>query len=301
MNEPDMDSSINASYVEMAELTARFIKADGHCTTAIDGLTLSKRSSPSSPHHGSYKPSLAMVVQGAKSLNFGSATLHYTTGQYLVTSLDLPVMWRVVEARPEAPHFCITLDINTSKLAELVAQMGMRKLRSVSDNQRAVTVNTAPAGLIDAVIRLMRLLEKPDDITIMAPLVEQEILYRLLTGPSAERLINIATVDSQSNRITRAVAWLRQNFALPLRIEQLAEQAHMSPSSFHHHFKAITAMTPIQYQKQLRLNEARRLMLVERLDAGTAGHRVGYQSPSQFSREYSRLYGNPPLRDLEMI
>ena len=133
----------------------------------------------------------------------------------------------------------------------------------------------------------------------MAPLVEQEILYRLLTGTDGERLINIATVDSQANRIARAINWLRQNFALPLRIEQLAEYVNMSVSSFHHHFKAITAMTPIQYQKQLRLNEARRLMLVERLDAGTAGHRVGYQSPSQFSREYSRFYGNPPLRDIE--
>lgn len=301
MNEPDMDSSINASYLEMAELTARFIKTDGHCTTAIDGLTLSKRSSPSSPHHGSYKPSLAMVVQGAKSLRFGSATLSYTTGQYLVTSLDLPVMWRIIEASPETPHLCVTLAIDTEKLAGLVAQMGIRRLKPVSDDQRAITVNMAPAGLIDAMIRLLRLLEKPDDIMVMAPLIEQEILYRLLTGPGAERLINIATVDSQSNRVTRAIAWLRENFALPLRIEQLADQAHMSPSSFHHHFKAITAMTPIQYQKQLRLNEARRLMLVERLDAGAAGHRVGYQSPSQFSREYSRLYGNPPVRDLEMI
>ncbi len=148
-------------------------------------------------------------------------------------------------------------------------------------------------------VRLLRLLETPGEIPIMAPLLEQEILYRLLTGTDGERLVNIATIDSQANRIARAISWLRQNFALHLKIEQLAEYVNMSVSSFHHHFKAITAMTPIQYQKQLRLNEARRLMLVERLDAGTAGHRVGYQSPSQFSREYSRFYGNPPLRDIE--
>ncbi len=133
----------------------------------------------------------------------------------------------------------------------------------------------------------------------MAPLIEQEILYRILTGPDGERLINIATADSHSNRIARAVAWLKENFARPLRIEELADHVSMSASSFHHHFKSVTAMTPMQYQKQLRLHEARRLMLVERLDAGTAGHQVGYQSPSQFSREYSRLYGASPARDVD--
>jgi len=240
-----------------------------------------------------------MVLQGAKSLQLGSATINYTTGEYLVTSLDLPVTWRVSEASPEAPHLCLSLAIDNEKLVNLLGQMDIRRNSNTSEVKRGIAVNAAPTELLDATIRLLRLLDTPSEIPIMAPLVEQEILYRLLTGLDGERLINIATVDSQANRIARAINWLRQNFALPLRIEQLAEYVNMSVSSFHHHFKAITAMTPIQYQKQLRLNEARRLMLVERLDAGTAGHRVGYQSPSQFSREYSRFYGNPPLRDIE--
>ncbi|GAA5543041.1 MULTISPECIES: AraC family transcriptional regulator [Brucella/Ochrobactrum group] len=287
------------AYRELASLAKRFIETDGECRTAIDGLSLSRRSTPSVPCHGSYRPCLAMVLQGSKSLRLGSATINYATGEYLVTSLDLPVTWRVVEASAEAPHLCLSLAIDSEKLVDLLGRSDIRRSISQSENQWGISVNAAPAGLVDAVIRLLRLLDSPEDIPVMAPLIEQEILYRLLTGPSGDRLINIATVDSQANRIARAIGWLRQHFALPLRIEQLAEYVNMSPSSFHHHFKSITAMTPIQYQKQLRLSEARRLMLVERLDAGTAGHRVGYQSPSQFSREYSRLYGNPPVRDIE--
>jgi len=287
------------AYRELASLAKRFIETDGECKTAIDGLSLSRRSTPSVPCHGSYRPCLAMVLQGSKSLRLGAATINYARGEYLVTSLDLPVTWRVVEASAEAPHLCLSLAIDSEKLVDLLGRSDIRRGISQSENQWGISVNTAPAGLLDAVTRLLRLLDSPEDIPVMAPLIEQEILYRLLTGPSGDRLINIATVDSQANRIARAIGWLRQHFALPLRIEQLAEYVNMSPSSFHHHFKSITAMTPIQYQKQLRLSEARRLMLVERLDAGTAGHRVGYQSPSQFSREYSRLYGNPPVRDIE--
>ncbi len=287
------------AYNELASLAARFVKVDGEVRTAIDGLSLSRRSSPSTPCHSSYRPCLAMVIQGAKSLQLGSATINYTKGEYLVTSLDLPVSWRVSEASPEAPHFCLSLAIDSEKLVNLLGQMDIRRNSNTSEVKRGIAVNAAPTELLDATIRLLRLLDTPNEISIMAPLVEQEILYRLLTGSDGERLINIATVDSHANRIARAIGWLRQNFALPLRIEQLAEYVNMSVSSFHHHFKAITAMTPVQYQKQLRLNEARRLLLVERLDAGTAGHRVGYQSPSQFSREYSRFYGNPPLRDIE--
>jgi AraC-like DNA-binding protein len=287
------------AYSELASLADRFIRDDGEVRTSIDGLSLSRRSEPSTPCHGSYRPCLAMVIQGAKSLQLGSATINYAKGEYLVTSLDLPVTWRVSEASVEDPHLCLSLAIDSEKLVNLLGQMDIRRNTNVSEVKRGIAVNAAPIELLDATIRLLRLLDTPNEIPIMAPLIEQEILYRLLTGSDGERLINIATIDSQANRIARSISWLRQNFASPLRIEQLAEYVNMSASSFHHHFKAITAMTPIQYQKQLRLTEARRLMLVERLDAGTAGHRVGYQSPSQFSREYSRLYGNPPVRDIE--
>jgi AraC-like DNA-binding protein len=165
-------------------------------------------------------------------------------------------------------------------------------------DMRAVAVNKANPDLLDAVARLLRLLDRPQDIAAMAPLIEQEILYRVATGPFGPAQLQIAMLETPTNRVAQAIAWLRQNFTRPLRIEELAQHVGMSPSSLHHHFKAVTAMTPMQYQKQLRLHEARRLMLSERLDVGSAGYSVGYQSPSQFSREYSRLYGLPPLRDV---
>lgn len=239
------------------------------------------------------------MLQGAKSLRLGTELISYGTGDYLLTSLDLPVAWRVTEASPEVPHLCLGLAIDSEKLLELLSRIDIPSPAAHTDGQRGMAVNVAPPELLDAAIRLLRLLDRPGDIPAMAPLIEQEILYRVLTGPDGARLINIATADSHSNRIARAVAWLKENFARPLRIEDLADRVSMSVSSFHHHFKSVTAMTPVQYQKQLRLHEARRLMLVERLDAGTAGHRVGYQSPSQFSREYSRLYGASPARDVD--
>jgi AraC-like DNA-binding protein len=174
-------------------------------------------------------------------------------------------------------------------------------LAAAADGTRGVAVHTAPPELLDATRRLLSLLDTPKDIPAMAPLIEQEILYRLLTGPYGPTLLRIAAIDSPSNKIAKAIAWLRQNYRHQLRIEELAGHVGMSVSSLHHHFSAVTAMTPMQYQKRLRLHEARRLMLVERLDVGSAGYRVGYQSPSQFSREYSRLYGLSPLRDVESV
>lgn len=284
---------------EIASIAARFSPGDGEYQTAIEGLGISRRSMPSAPCHSSYRPCFAMVIQGAKSLQLGTDTINYGAGDYLLTSLDLPVAWRVVEASPEVPHFCITLAISPEKLLDLLSRADIQRPAEPAAGQRGIVVNMATPELLDAAVRLLRLLDSPNDIAAMAPLIEQEILYRILTGPAGGQLINIAVADNHGHRIARAIAWLRENFARSLRIEDLAEHVNMSISSFHHHFKTITAMTPVQYQKQLRLHEARRLMLIERLDVGTAGHRVGYQSPSQFSREYSRLYGLSPLRDVE--
>ncbi|CDM58301.1 putative HTH-type transcriptional regulator yqhC [Rhizobium favelukesii] len=285
-------------YQEIASIAARHADGEGEFRTAIESLGISRRHTPSAPCHGSYRPCIALVIQGAKSLRLGTDVINYGAGDYLLTSLDLPVTWRVVEASPEVPHFCLTLAVNSEKVLDLLSRTDLPR-PTAPVGGRGIVVNIATAELLDAAVRLLRLLDSPKDIAAMAPLIEQEILYRVLTGPDGGRLINIAVADSHGNRIARAIAWLRQNFARPLRIEDLADQVSMSVSSFHHHFKSITAMTPVQYQKQLRLHEARRLMLIERLDAGTAGHRVGYQSPSQFSREYSRVYGLSPLRDVE--
>lgn len=288
-------------YHEIASIAARFASGEGDTRTAIEALGISRRTSPSAPCHGSYRPCFAMVIQGAKSVQLGGDTINYGAGDYLLTSLDLPVAWRVVEASSEVPHFCITLAISGDKVLELMGRMESDRRPKPARGQRGIIVNAATPELLDAAVRLMRLLDCPSDIPAMAPLIEQEILYRILTGPAGGQMVNIAMSDSQGNRIARAIGWLRTHYASPLTIEELAEHAGMSVSSFHHHFKSITAMTPVQYQKQLRLHEARRLMLAEGLDVGSAGHRVGYKSPSQFSREYSRLYGMSPARDMAAL
>ncbi|WP_256752264.1 AraC family transcriptional regulator [Mesorhizobium sp. Mes31] len=280
----------------MASIIARFTARDEECATAIDTLFLSRRSSTDKSVHTAQWPCFALVVQGAKSLTLGSHVHRYGVGDYLVVSLDLPVVSRVTEASPEAPNLGLGMRIEPDRLKELFGRIGTVPV--VPHDMRAVAVNRAPPDLLDAVVRLLRLLDRPQDIAAMAPLIEQEILYRVATGPFGPALLQIATIETPTNRIAQAIAWLRQNFARPLRIEELAQHVGMSTSSLHHHFKAVTAMTPMQYQKQLRLHEARRLMLAERLDVGSAGYSVGYQSPSQFSREYSRLYGRPPLRDV---
>ncbi|AYD01220.1 AraC family transcriptional regulator [Neorhizobium sp. NCHU2750] len=288
-------------YQEIASIAGRHATSNGETMTALDGVRISRQTSPSAPCHGSYRPCFAMVIQGAKSVQLGSDTINYGAGDYLLTSLDLPVAWRVVEASSEVPHFCMTFAISSDKVLDLMGSTGLTRPAEPVKGQRGILVNVATPELLDASVRLMRLLDRPDDIPALAPLIEREILYRILTGPAGAQLINIAVTDSHGHRIARAISWLRENFTSPLRIEELAEHVSMSASSFHHHFKSITAMTPVQYQKHLRLHEARRLMLVEGLDAGNAGHRVGYQSPSQFSREYSRLYGLSPARDMDAV
>ena len=285
-------------YQEMASIISRFTDDDGEHPTAVDNLFLARRSSTTECVRTAQWPFFGLVVQGAKSLTLGSHAHHYGVGDYLVVSLDLPVASRVTRASPEAPNLGLGMRIEPERLKELIGLIGTARPAVTPADLRAVAVNKAPPELLDAVLRLLRLLDRPEDIGALAPLIEQEILYRVATGPFGPALLQIAMIETPSNRIAQAVAWLRQNFTRPLRIEELAQHVGMSMSSLHHHFKAVTAMTPMQYQKQLRLYEARRLMLTEQLDVGSAGYSVGYQSPSQFSREYSRLYGRPPLRDV---
>ena len=288
-----------APYQEMASIIARFATRDDERPSPIANLFFSRRSS-TAHHcvHTSQWPCFALVVQGAKSLTLGSEVYRYGVGDYLVVSLDLPVVSRVTRASAAVPNFGLGMKIEPHRLKELLGRVNIARPAATPDSPRAVAVNKAPPDLLDAVLRLLRLLDRPEDIAAMAPLIEQEILYRLLTGPFGPGLLQMATLETPANKIAQAVAWLRQHFTQPLRIEELAGRVGMSNSSLHHHFKAVTAMTPMQYQKQLRLHEARRLMLIERLDVGTAGYNVGYQSPSQFSREYNRLYGLSPLRDV---
>jgi AraC-like DNA-binding protein len=294
-------ANLSKPYQEMAAIIARFATSDQEYATPIEGLYFNRRSSPTQPIHTTQWPCFAMVIQGQKSLTLADEVHRYGVGDYLVVSLDLPVLSHVTKASQEAPHLGLGMAINPKRLNEVMSRIAMQRAPLAITRLRGVAVNTAPVDLVDAVLRLLRLLDRPTDIPALAPLIEEEILYRLLSGPIGPQLIQIVTTETPGNKIARAIAWLRDNFARPLRVEDLAGGIGMSTSSLHHHFKAVTAMTPIQYQKHLRLHEARRLMLMERLDVGSAGFTVGYQSPSQFSREYSRLYGLSPLRDVARL
>lgn len=283
---------------ELAATIARFAKMDGVIETAIPFLKFFRLSQPAEPAYCVYEPLLAVVAQGTKQIVVGEEILTYDTAKTLVTSVDLPVISQVLDATPTLPFLCLTIALDVGRVAELIGEMPPRPEEPPC---RGMCVGRLSQPLFDAVSRLVRLLDAPDDIPLLAPILEREILYRLLTGDMAGRLRHIATAESRTQRIRRAIDWLKANYEKPLRIENLARTAHMSVSSLHHHFKMITAMSPLQYQKTLRLQEARRLMLSERLDAASAGHQVGYESPSQFSREYRRLFGAPPLRDIAQL
>ncbi|BCW88530.1 HTH-type transcriptional activator RhaS [Alphaproteobacteria bacterium SO-S41] len=286
---------------ELAATITRHTVDGGEGDTVVPGLWLGCRNERGDPRHATQWPCFAMVVQGAKSMTLGDEVYRYGVGDYLVVSLDLPVVSKTIEASPEIPYIGLALAIDPERLRELFSRVPPPERALTTDARRGVAVEKAGPELLDATLRLVRLLDRPHEIAAMAPLIEQEILYRLLMSPYGPRLMSIATADSPSNRVAKAGAWLKANFRRPLRIDDLAERVGMSVSSLHHHFKAVTAMTPMQYQKQLRLQEANRLLLIDRCDVATAGHRVGYESPSQFTREYTRLYGLPPTRHIESL
>lgn len=289
---------------EFAALIDQYSKGDGVHQTALERVAMIKFSHPTEPIHGVYQPALCVVAQGRKQAMLGDKIFYYDATQYLVASVDVPVVGQVVEATPEKPYLCFRLNLDPAMIGTLIMEAGIADSHLRNGNQAtgpipgpSLSLSTVTPELLDAVIRLLRLLGNPHDHAILAPLAEREILYRLLTGPEAARLRQIAQADSKLQQINRAIGWIRQHFAEPFSIETLASEARMSASALHHHFKAVTAMSPLQYQKQLRLQEARRLILLQGSDAATAGHQVGYESPSQFSREYSRLFGAPPVRD----
>jgi len=285
---------------ELAALIERFAPAEGVHATAIGPLNLIRSDGPTPITHGVHKPALCLIAQGRKEVRLGEERYFYDPLHYLVVSVTLPVSGQVVEASAEQPYLCIRLDIDPAQITSLLADAGPIGVPNRLAG-RGLYLERIDAPLLDAVLRLTRLLDTPKDIPMLAPLALREIFYRLLRSQQGQRLHEIAIADSQTHRITRAIEWLNENYGQPLRIEELARVVNLSPSTLHHRFKAVTAMSPLQYQKQLRLQEARRLMLAEGLEASAAGYRVGYESPSQFSREYSRLFGAPPLRDLARL
>jgi len=294
------NSKIKIALKGLREILARCTEHGELHTTAITGLSLFRRDEPTEPISGMYEPSICMVAQGAKRVLLGDDTYVYDPHHYLITSVHLPTVVQITEASREKPYLGLRLTFDDRELAQLMADSNLPAPRE-QQSKRGMATGEVTLPLLTAVQRLIGLLEEPEDIPILAPVIQREIIYRLLVGDQGARLRQIASTGSRSQQIARAINWIKDHFAQPMRIDDLAEQARMSTSTFHHHFRSMTALSPLQYQKQLRLQEARRLMLTEHQDATTAAFEVGYESPSQFSREYSRLFGSPPKKDIEQL
>jgi AraC-like DNA-binding protein len=292
--------SMEVALEALAEGIARWTDKDHHPETAIPGLSLHRREALTEPMSGMYEPSICLVAQGAKRVLLGDDTYVYDTHHFLLTSVDLPTVVQVIKASREKPFLGLLLKLDQRQISQLMVDSHLPPPRAQQPS-RGMATGEVTLPLLTAFQRLLDLLAEPQDIPILAPLIQRELSYRLLVGDQGARLRQMASAGSQSHQIARAIDWLKGNFTRPLRIDDLAKRVNMSTSTFHHHFRALTAMSPLQYQKRLRLNEARRLMLTERLDATNAAFQVGYESPSQFSREYSRLFGAPPLRDITSL
>jgi AraC-like DNA-binding protein len=267
--------------------------------TAIPGLTLTQRLRPVPPTSYLYDPSLAMIVQGRKNIVLGASAYHYDETQFLLTAVNLPTITEVVEASPGRPYLSILLKIDLAAARDLITAMDLKETPILAGS--AMAVGPATPQLFDALERLIDLLASPADIPILGEMIQRELLYRVLTSPVGARLRQIVRIGTQSNRVARAAAWLRDNYRQPLKVEALAELSCMGVSTLHHHFRQMTAMSPLQFQKHLRLHEARRLLLNEEMDAGSAALAVGYESATQFSREYRRLFGAPPIKDIKTL
>jgi AraC-like DNA-binding protein len=285
---------------ELAATIERHTGVDGQHATALSQLTLYRRSDPSAPTSGLHQPSLCLVAQGGKEVLLGDEVYRYGPAQFLLVSVDVPIMGQVTEASAEVPYLSLRIELDSAVVGELLAD-GVKGDTHSAHSARALVVSRLDNPLLDAVLRLVALMDTPRDVGALAPLILREITYRLLSGEQGPRLRQIATRGAPAQGIARAIRWLKEHYAELFRVEFLAREARMSPSAFHHHFKAVTAMSPLQYQKRLRLQEARRLMLGERLNASEAAFRVGYESASQFSREYRRMFGTPPRRDVAML
>jgi AraC-like DNA-binding protein len=286
---------------ELAAQIERLVRGDGAFPTAVPRLILGRISHSQHPVHAVYEPAPCVIAQGSKRVLLGNEVYVYDTSRYLVFAQNLPVSGQVVEATPEAPHLAMRLNFDVKDITSLALQMKLATTPPSRAPQRGIFTGELSPALLEPLLRLTRLLETPDDIPVLAPMISREILDQLLKSADGWRLAQMAQVDSHGHRIARAIMLLRKRFQEALRIEDLANDVHMSVSALHHHFKAVTAMSPLQYQKQLRLQEARRIMLSEHADAATAGHRVGYDSQSQFNREYSRFFGAPPARDVKRL
>ena len=285
---------------ELASIIERHTGTNGIHETTIPSLSFVRRPIEKDLNYGVYRPSLCITAQGVKEVSVGMEDFRYGPGDYLVSSVDLPATSQLIETSLESPYLGLILELKTNEILEVLDNANVSPLSEAS-SERGMFVSRLNFSLFDAVLRLVRLLDTPDDIPMLAPLYTKEIIYKLLTGEHGNTIENIVVKGNSAHHIKNAIQLIMTNYDKPLRVDQLAETANMSVSAFHKHFKEVAAMSPIQFQKQLKLQEARRLLLSETLDAATVAYRVGYESPSQFSREYSRLFGLPPREDIKRL
>lgn len=288
-----------ANREELLERMARLLREDG-MLQPLTGLYLHRATSPLKPTHAVMEPCFCVIAQGSKEIVLGDSTYRYDPFHYLLATVDLPTVGRILEASKAQPYFSIRLNLDPVLVSSVMVEAGYHGLPTPPD-ARAMDVSPLDLTLLDAILRLIRLLDSPTEARVLKPLIIREIIYRLLVGEQSRRLRHVALVGGYPPHIAGVIKRLRQNFDQPLRVEQLAQDIGMSVSGFHHQFKAVTAMSPLQFQKRLRLQEARRLMLGEGLDAASAGYRVGYQDASHFNREYKGFFGVPPMRDVQRL
>lgn len=285
---------------ELANRIAFFIGKEEKRITEIPGVSLHRRTSPTPPCRTTYHPGIIVVAQGRKQANLGPASYIYDESRFLLTAVDLPIVSWVVEATEQIPCLVLSLQLDMSMVRELIAREEIHVADAASGSP-AMSLGEVTPEFQDACCRLLDLLKSPHDIPFLSGLVQREIIYRVLRGRAGARLRAVATLGDQSHRTAKAIAWIAANYSEPLRVEELAQLASMGVSTLHHHFRTLTSMSPLQYQKQLRLQSARNLMLNNGLDAASAGFEVGYESATQFNREYSRFFGQPPVRDIRAL
>ncbi len=285
---------------ELARVIERHTRVNGVHKTAITSLFFVRRSDDVNPNYGVYKPSLCITAQGVKEVSVGMENFRYGPGDYLVASVDLPATSQIIETSSENPYLGFILEFSVEQILEVIGDVNFSSA-SGGNSGRGMFVSKLSSSLLDAVLRLVRLLDTPEDIPTLAPLFTKEVIYKVLKGDYGDTLKKIVIKGNSTYQIKNAIQLIMTNYDKPFKVEELAETANMSVSSFHKHFKEVTAMSPIQFQKQLKLQEARRLLLSEPTDATAVAYRVGYESPSQFNREYSRMFGFPPIEDIKRL
>ncbi|HBN6203745.1 TPA: AraC family transcriptional regulator [Vibrio parahaemolyticus] len=285
---------------KLAKLIDRWTGDANQYDTPISGLRFSRWTTPTPPTSYTHNPSICLIAQGRKRVLLGEESFIYDANHFLVSSVDLPIIANIIEASEEQPYLGLIMELDLTEISQLIVDSELA-FTQAKEAQKGIAVGELSESLLDAFVRLAELLDEGQNIKILAPIIKREIFYRLLMSEQGTRLHQIVTAGSHSHQIAKAIDWLKNNFVKPLSVGDLASYTGMSKSSFYTHFRSMTSMTPLQFQKKLRLSEARRLMLTENLDAMAATFKVGYESPSQFSREYSRLFGAPPSKDIKLL